>query len=125
MPLGEAVTTIAGIAAIALILIAVLRLFATLMTQRTIRKAIETKPELTGEVLDKLTAKTESSGEDRLAIVLIAIGIAMIVAPLIAVDDTGLIRAAIGAATFPLLVGGALWLRFRAVRRASRRDDGQ
>jgi membrane associated rhomboid family serine protease len=57
----------------------------------------------------------------RLAIILIAIGIAMAAAPIIAIDDRGIVRLAIAASLFPLLVGGALWLRFVAAQRAKRR----
>ena len=125
MPLGEAVTTIVGIAAIALILITILRLFGTLITHNTIRKAVSSNPEQAAEVLSRLATQKTDEDEGRLPIVLIAIALAMILAPVIAVDDPGLIRACIAAAIFPLFVGGALWLRTRAIRRASRHDVEQ
>jgi len=49
----------------------------------------------------------------------------MAVAPLIAIDDRGMIRLALAASLFPLLVGGALWLRFRAAERAKRRERAE
>lgn len=113
------------LAGIVLAFIAMFRLFATMITHRTLRKAIEAKPELAEGLLVKLTHRRERSGEDRLALVLIAIGVAMVVAPLIAADDPGDIRVAIAAALFPLLVGGALWFRFRAIERARRSDRSQ
>ena len=119
------VMSIALVAAVALVLIALFRLISTLINHRTIRKAVETNPELAQELLNKLTERREPSGDDRLAIVLVAIGIAMAVAPLIAVDDPGMVRFAIGAALFPLLVGGALWLRSFAAERARRRDRAE
>lgn len=125
MPLTEMVVTIAMAAAIGLVLIALIRLAMMLVTHRTIRKAVETDPQLAQGLLQRLTARRESSGDDKLAIILVAIGVAMIAAPVIAVDDRGIVRFAIAAALFPLLVGGALWLRFRAVERAKQRDRAE
>lgn len=125
MPLTEMVVTIAMAAAIGLVLIALIRLAMMLVTHRTIRKAVETDPQLAEGLLQRLTARRESSGDDKLAIILVAIGVAMIAAPVIAVDDRGIVRFAIAAALFPLLVGGALWLRFRAVERAKQRDRAE
>jgi len=122
MPITEMVVTIAIAAAMVLGFIAFLRLLATTITHKTVRKAMDTNPQLAEGLLDKLTAPKERTGDDRLALVLIAIGAAMAVAPIIAVDDPGIVRFAIGASLFPLLVGGALWLRFRAVERARRSD---
>jgi len=103
----------------------VVRLLATMVTHRTLRKTLETNPELAEGMVQKLMQRRESSGDDKLAIVLVAIGIAMVAAPIIAIDDRGIVRFAIGAALFPLLVGGALWLRFRAAERAKRRDGAE
>jgi hypothetical protein len=125
MPVTEMVVTIAIAAALALGVIALLRLISTLIVHRTIRKAVETNPQLAEALLQRLTAPRESSGDDRLATVLIAIGVAMAGAPLIAVDDPGILRFSLAAALFPLLVGGALWLRFRAARRAKQRDGAE
>jgi membrane associated rhomboid family serine protease len=119
------VMSIALVAAVALVLIALFRLVSTLIAHRTMRKAVESNPELAPELLNKLTERRESSGDDRLAIILLAIGVAMAVAPVIAIDDRGILRFAIGAALFPLLVGGALWLRFHAAQRARRRDRAE
>ena len=57
--------------------------------------------------------------------VLIAIGVAMFAAPIIAIDDRGIVRLAIAASLFPLLVGATLWLRYRAAERAKLRDRGE
>jgi uncharacterized protein YneF (UPF0154 family) len=106
--------------------IALLRFGSTLITHRTLRKAVEANPQLSDDLLRKLTARRESAGGDeRLAMVLIAIGVAMALGAIIASDDPGDIRAAIAAALFPLLVGGALWLRSRAAERAKRRDRSE
>jgi len=125
MPWTEAVVTIVIACALVLGFIALLRLGATLITHRTLRKAVETNPQLTDELLNKLTRRRESSGDDKLAIILVAIGVAMIAAPIIAIDDRGIVRFAVGAALFPLLVGGALWLRSRAALRARARDGAE
>jgi membrane associated rhomboid family serine protease len=119
------VVSIALAAAIALVLIALIRLGMTVTTHRTLRKAVETNPQLAEGLLQKLTANRERSGDDKLAIVLVAIGVAMAVAPIIAIDDPGIVRFAVAAALFPLLVGGALWLRNRATQRAQRRDSAE
>lgn len=124
MPLTEMVAMIAVVAALALGFIALLRLVAITITHKTIRKTVETNPQLAEEALRKLMARREGPADDRLAIVLIAIGIAMAAGPAIAIDDPGMVRAALAAALFPLLVGGALWLRFRA-ERAKKRDGGE
>jgi uncharacterized protein YneF (UPF0154 family) len=125
MPLTEMVAMVAVTAALALGFIAFLRLVATIISHRTMRKAVEINPQLTEGLLQKLTERRESSGDDKLAIILVAIGIAMLVGPLIAIDDRGMIRLAIAASLFPLLVGGALWLRFRAAERAKRRERAE
>jgi membrane associated rhomboid family serine protease len=125
MPWTEMILTTAIAAAIALVLIALVRLWGTMITHRTLRKAIETKPELTEGLIEKLTAKRERPGDDKLAIVLIAIGVATALAAVIASDDPGDVRVACAAALFPLLVGGALWLRSRAAERAKRRDRAE
>jgi membrane associated rhomboid family serine protease len=125
MPWTEMILTTAIAAAIALVLIALVRLWGTMITHRTLRKAIETQPELTEGLIEKLTAKRERPGDDKLAIVLIAIGVATALAAVIASDDPGDVRVACAAALFPLLVGGALWLRSRAAERAKRRDRAE
>src|SRR5690348_8490086 len=104
MPITEMIVSIAVAGALVLGFIAVLSLFAARIRHTTIRKAIDTNPELAAGMLDKLTARKERSGDDRLALVLIAIGVAMAVAPIIAVDDPGIVRFAIAASLFPLLV---------------------
>jgi uncharacterized protein YneF (UPF0154 family) len=118
----QTVLLIAVGAAIVLGFIAILRLIATAMTHRTMRKAIETNPQLTEQLLQKLTARRERQSDDRLGMVLVALAVAMVVAPLIAADDPGDVRVAIAAAVFPLLVGGALWLRSWTIERAKRRN---
>ena len=125
MPMTEMVVMVAITAALVLGFIALLRLFGAMITHKTIRSALTTNPQQAEQLLQKLTARPERSGDDKRALVLIAIGIAMAVAPIIAVDDPGMVRLAVAASLFPLLVGGALWLRFRAAERARRRESGE
>jgi membrane associated rhomboid family serine protease len=125
MPLTEMVVMIAMLAAGVLLAIALLRLFSTLIKHRTIRQAVQSNPQLAESLVERFSAAPDESRDDRVAVVLLAIGVAMAVAPLIAVDDPGMIRLAIGAALFPLLVGTALWLRSRAAERAKRRERAE
>ena len=124
MPVTEMVVTVAMIAAGALLLIALLRLLSTMIAHKTIRHAVHSKPELAEGLLDRLSAPRDS-GDQRIAAILVAIAVAMAGGALIAVDDPGMIRVAIGAALFPLLVGAALWLRSRAVERARQRERAE
>jgi membrane associated rhomboid family serine protease len=122
MPETEMIGFVAVIAALALVFVSLLRLIGMWITHRTIRRAVDKSPEQAAALIGKLSAPRERTGDDRIAFILIAIGIAMAVAPLIAVDDRGLVRAAMGASLFPLLVGAVLWLRYRAIERARLRD---
>lgn len=121
MPLTEMIVTVTIAGAMALIAISLLGLVATLIRHRTLRKAVETNPELAEGLLEKLTVQRENSGDDRLAVILVAIGLAIAGASIV-IGDAGIMRFGIAAALFPLLVGGALWLRSRAAERAKRRD---
>lgn len=121
----QIIFVVALLSGIALGFIALFRLFTTMITHRTLRKAMEINPEMVDALLQKLTPRREGSGDDRLAVILVAIGVAIAVGSVIAVDDRGMIRLFIAAALFPLLVGGALWLRSRAALRAKRRDGGE
>ena len=125
MPATEMIVTVSIVAGGTLLIIALIRLLSTTVQHRTIRQVVTANPQLAESLLEKMTARRENNGDERLAIILVAIGIAMAAAPLIAVDDPGIVRFAVAAALFPLLVGGALWLRFRAGERAKRRAAGE
>ena len=124
MPSTEMVVMVAMFAAMALSFIAVLRLIGTAILHKTVRRVVDRDPERAQQLIEKLGQPSERSGDDRLAIILVAVGAAMIGSALVAVDDPGMIRLAIGAALFPLLVGAALWLRLFFIARA-RRAAGQ
>lgn len=125
MPMTEMVVTLAMFSAGTLLVIALFRLVGTVITHRTIRRAVDSNPQLAEALLARLTERKERSGDDKLAMVLVAIGVAMLAAPVIAIDDRGIVRLAIAASLFPLLVGATLWLRYRAVERAKLRDRGE
>jgi membrane associated rhomboid family serine protease len=80
---------------------------------------------MTEPLLEKLTARRERQSDDRLGMVLVALGVAIALAPVIASDNAGDIRAGLAAALFPLLVGGVLWLRYYAAERAKRRERAE
>lgn len=124
MPATEMVVLVAIISALVLGFIALLRLWSTLITHKTIRRAVETHPGNADALLAQLLTPQERGSDDRLAVILVAVGVAMAGASLV-LGDPGIMRLGIAAALFPLIVGAALWLRFRALERSRRRDDGQ
>lgn len=124
MPLTEMIVTVSIAGALALVVIGLFGLVATMIRHKTIRKAVENNAANAEALLAQLTAPREGGNEDRIAVVLVAIGVAMIGASLV-IGDSGIVRFGIAAALFPLIVGAALWLRYRALERSRRRDSGQ
>jgi hypothetical protein len=125
MPFTEMVVSVAVVSAIVLGVIAVLRLIGTIVTHATIRKIVAIDPSRIDTVLTQITAPRESFGDDRIGVVLIAIGLAMIGASLTAGNTGGWTDYGIGGALFPLLTGIALCLRQFIVARMRRRAGGQ
>ena len=125
MPATEMIVSVALFAAVVLALIHVLRLIGTAILHRTVRRAIDKDPATAEPLIERLAAPPEpQSGDDRLAVVLIAFGIALISASLV-IGDTGWMRYGIAAALFPLIIGAALWLRLFVIERARRRGAGE
>jgi hypothetical protein len=119
--LGNA--TVAAMFAIGLFLLA--RIIHAFMIHRSVRKAIEAKSGDTGALIDKLNKPYELTGDepkrprmgdDRLALVLIAIGFAIVGFGLLQGSEQG-IRGTAGAALFPLFVGAALIVSRRLQKR--------
>lgn len=119
--LGNA--TVAAMFAIGLFLLA--RIIHAFMIHRSVRKAIEAKSGDTGALIDKLNKPYELTGDepkrprmgdDRLALVLIAIGFAIVGFGLLQGSEQG-IRGTAGAALFPLFVGAALIVSRRMQKR--------
>jgi ABC-type phosphate transport system permease subunit len=96
------------------------RVFRALMLHRTIRKGIEHNNALTPELFDKIEEQKGSGGgfgDDRIAVVLLAIGLATIGFGLIQGSAEN-IRNMSSIALFPLFVGAALFGRWHFRRRA-------
>ena len=102
------------------------RLLHAWMLHRSIRRALEGKSDAVGPLIDKLNKPYEHIGapsaeapaDDRNALVLIAIGLAMAGFGLIQGHEQ-LVRVAVGAALFPAFVGVALLVRRRLARAAA------
>ena len=114
---------VAAMFAIGLFLLA--RIIHAFMIHRSVRKAIEAKSGDASALIDKLNkpyeiagdeVKRPRAGDDRLALVLIAIGIAIAGFGLV-LGEEEVIRGSIGAALFPLLIGGALMVNRRMQKR--------
>lgn len=105
------------------------RLLHAWMLHRSIRRALDAKSEAVSPLIDKLNKpyehlgwqgdkETASGGDDRNALVLLAIGLAMAGFGLIQGHEE-LIRISAGAALFPAFVGVALLVRRRLARAAA------
>src|SRR3954471_4735118 len=94
------------------------RVMRAMMLHRTIRKGIEHDSNLTPELFDKIEGQKASGGlgDDRIAVVLIALGLAVLGFGLVAGDD-GDLPNTVGIALFPLFVGAALLGRWFYPRR--------
>jgi hypothetical protein len=125
MPATEMIVSVALTAALVLAFIHVLRLIGTAMLHRTVRKVLESDPSGAEAILARLGEPAPPSTDDRLAVVLVAVGLAIIGASVIG-DDTGTwMNYGIGGALFPLLIGAALLLRQSVIRRARQRGEQQ
>ena len=102
------------------------RLLHAWMLHRSIRRALDAKSDAVSPLIDKLNKPYEhlggqspdTPGDDRNALVLLAIGLAMAGFGLIQGHEQ-LIRTAAGAALFPVFVGIALLVRRRLARAAA------
>jgi hypothetical protein len=110
MPATEMIVMIAAFAAMVLAAIHVLRLLGTIVVHRTLRKAIEVDPGSAGPLLDTLETPRQQGDDDRLAVLLVALGIAMVAASLV-IGDPSWMRYGVAGALFPLIMGSALAIR--------------
>ncbi len=103
------------------------RLLHAWMLHRSIRRALEAKSDSVGPLIKKLnkpyehvggSREAEAPGDDRNALVLLAIGLAMAGFGLIQGNEQ-IIRTAAGASLFPIFVGIALLVRRRLARAAA------
>jgi len=126
MPTTEMIVMVAIVAAAVLVLVHLLRLAGTAIRHRTLRRAIEIHPEQAEQLLKQIPEPQGAGGDDRLGMILVAVGVAMIGASMTAGATGGWVDYGIGGALFPLFVGGALWLRHGLTERARRRrEQGQ
>lgn len=102
-----------GLAVVALFLIAqVSRVMRNRVLHATLRKSVEAGQPLTPELLEKLDGAPEPRAADqRMGFVLIALGLALIVAG--AINGSDDLRDLVAVSMFPLFVGAALLLRLR------------
>lgn len=116
---ADIVITIALATAVVLIVNQLGRVLRTMMMHRTVREALTRESALAPELLDRIGEEKPggSFGDDRIGVVLIAIGLAVIGFGLLAADADD-VRNAAGVALFPLLVGGALLGRHLVLRRS-------
>ena len=120
MPTTEMIVMVAIVAAMALSFIHVIRLIATAILHRTVRKAVERDPASAGGLIAELARPAAQTGDDRLSTILIAFGIAMILASVV-INDPAWMHYGVAGALFPLIIGTALWLRLFLLERARRR----
>ena len=125
MPATEMIVMVAAFSALTLVAVQLLRLAGIAIRHKTVRKVVDRDPAALSGLMDTLGDPPRAAGDERLAVILVALGIAIIVAALIAVDDRGLVRAALGGAAFPLILGAALGLRHHFIERAKRRGGTQ
>ena len=126
MPTTEMIAMVAVVAAIALVIIHLFRLVSVNIRHRTLRRMIETNPESAERLLDQVREPAVEHDDERLGIILVAIGIAMLGASMTAGSVGGWTDYGIGGALFPLIVGIALWWRHaRIERNRRRREQGQ
>lgn len=121
MPDTEMIVMVAVIAGAALTLIHLFRLAGTTVRHHTLRKLVDADPAKASALLANLDQpETRRAGDDRLALILVAIGVAMALGSVIAIQDPGPLRVGIAASLFPLLVGAALGIRLYLAERRRR-----
>jgi hypothetical protein len=124
MPATEMVVMVAVVTALVLGFISVIRLLAMWIAHRTILRAVERNPDSAEPLLAQVAVPKGGQDDERLSIILVAVGIAMVVASVI-INDPSWMHYAVAAASFPLIVGTALWLRQFIMEQTRRRGSGQ
>ena len=109
---ADIIMSIAAATAIVLIVNQLGRVLRAMMLHRTIRKGMIHGSNLTPELLDKIEEQKPASGggDDRIGLVLMAIGVAILGFALLAASP-GDLRDFAGISLFPLLVGAVLFGR--------------
>ena len=120
MPATEMIVIVAAFSALALVAIQLLRLAGVAVRHKTVRKLVERDPVAAERLIGGLDAPKEQAGDDRLGLILVAFGAAMIGAAVLVGHRGDWTDYGIAGALFPLIVGAALWLRHYAIERARR-----
>ena len=123
MPITEMIVGLSAGLFFLVAFIQIVRFGVTVVQHKTARRVIDRDPASAESLLAQLGEPVERS-DDRLAVILVALGAAIIAATLIVADPQWM-RYGVAGAMFPLIVGAALWLRFRAVQRAAARNGGE
>lgn len=118
---GDVITMIAIMTAVVLMANQLGRVFRAMMMHRTVREAMTRDNGLAPQLLDRIDQEKAPAffGEDRIAIVLLAIGFAILGFGILTGDAED-VRNAGGIALFPLFVGAALLGRHLVTRRSAR-----
>ncbi|NUT01590.1 MAG: hypothetical protein HOP96_11505 [Sphingomonas sp.] len=125
MPATEMIVMVAAFSALALVAIQLLRLAGVAIRHKTVRRVVDRDPVAAERLISELDTPKERAGDDRLGIILVALGAAMIGASVVVGDIGDWTRFGIAGALFPLVVGAALLLRHYAIERAKRRGGAQ
>ena len=116
----EMIVMLAAFSALALVAIQLLRLAGVAVRHKTVRKLVDRDPVAAERLIDGLDAPKEQAGDDRLGIILVALGVAMIGASILVGHRGDWTDYGLAGALFPLIVGAALWLRHYVIERARR-----
>jgi hypothetical protein len=116
---ADIVMTIAMATAVVLIISQFTRVMRAMMLHRTVREALTRESALTPELLEKIDEQKPAGGggDDRIGLVLLAIGLAILGYGVITGDAED-IRNLAGISLFPLFVGAALFGRQWLTRRS-------
>lgn len=113
---ADIVITVALVAGVVLAIGHFARILQTNALQRTIREAIKADSAATPVLLERIDAlKSKSPGDDRIAVVLLALGAALAGFGLLATDADKAMKMA-GVGLFPAFVGIALLARLWVIR---------
>jgi hypothetical protein len=100
----------------------VTRLIQSMMLHRTVRDALSRDGSLSTELLERIgEPKPMSGGDDRIGLILIALGAAMIAFGLLQ-GDAEVRQNVASASVFPLFVGAVLFGRHMLVRSKERKS---
>ena len=125
MPATEMIVMVAAFSALALVAIQLLRLAGIAVRHKTVRRVVDRDPVAAERLIGELDAPPEKAGDDRLGLILVAFGVAMIGASIFVGHRGDWTDYGIAGALFPLIVGAALLVRHYAIERAKRRGSAE